>query len=633
MPDVKRFLDLLTEPGNILLEGNQDGVRFLTEQAEHFIETEHDLGSGKARVWHLPGTRVTRAPRILVWPTGHISFYGTHGRRILGTDPDGTPLHECAWHCAEDGAPTMTRARIRLDSQQWVGIQPEATEHVTLLDLPPQPQRPELTPDALRQMAARAWQVSLEDLRYFYPDESFSRDKAGHTLVRLKKDGLYLLEDGTFDRARFVSYMGAIPWPRIDLLNVVELYQSTLPGTGGAAFDLIWGLCEDQRSAEGPIALRYRGLPTFPSDQAYGLFCAFFKPEAPEGQDPYPLFMDTQRGYQIAWWPRPDPPWRYFDRVHRLCVTVQRGEVQKVTVIDDPVAVPYVHTGTRGFASCERSVGVCGGTMELRDRDRVTEIPLHPNWGVTHETLQTAQPPHYPFGWRAFFREDPPIIEPVRAWSTALCFPDDDAEVGEESTQLFVLEQAYGYLNQLPDLSARLEKAHWVLVHNFDPVCAGFVDPDNRLRRYTILYNRPEWAQKNAQVIWDRAAREARLESVRHVEFVPEPTHQMPAYEGTYERNYRWIPFRDYDDVSACEAAVRDVALALSPHGLTIVVGPPEVATRFTAQGLRVACKGGAEDLRKFPAMIEHFRIHPGTRVNSRLTVVLGENSPQLVNG
>lgn len=625
MPEGKRILDVLSTSGNVILEGNQTSVRVLTEQASDLVEAEQEEVSGKTKVWYLPGHPLVAAARVMVLPTGHMVFYGTHGRRILGTDPEGTPLHECEWIYSETGMIQMTRARIQLDSQQWVGIQAKATEQVTTLEVPAHQEAQEPAPDCFRQMAAKAWGVPLDDLCYFYPDESFTRDESGRVRVRLKKDGLYLLEDGTFDHARFVSYMGAIPWARIDLLNVVELFQSALLGTGGAAFDLIWGLCEDQRIAEGPIPLRYRGIPTFPSDQAYGLFCAFFRPEAPDGQDPHTLFMDTQRAYQIAWWPRPDPPWRYFDHARRLCVTVQGEMAQKVTVVDDLVAVPYVNLGMKGFASCERTVSVVDGNLRLRDREEVAEIPLNPMWGITGSTPETARLQSYPFGWRSFFRGALPKVDPIRAWMTALVFPDDESEVGEDSTQLFVLEQIYDYLNQLRGLRSRLERTHWVLIHKFEPVCAGFVDPDNLPRRYTLLYSRPEWAQKNAQAIWDRAARDGRLDAVFEVEFVPEQTIAGTTYGGPYDLIYRWIPFDQYDDLPACEAVVKEVAHATSSGGLAVVAGPPDLVTWFPLNGLHPLCHGGVDDLIRLPAVIEHFRIHPNTRIKPQLTVVMGE--------
>ncbi len=625
MSEVKQFLDVLSAPGAVVFDGNRSSLRLLSDRATDLIGTERTEDSGTTTVWHFPDASPEAGACIRVLPSGHMVAYGRQGRRILCADPGGTPLHECEWTRAGSGVARMTRARIQLDCGQWVGIRPEATEQVTTLPIPPHGGPCVPTFDDLRRMAAQSWNVPLDDVRYFYPDGSFARDASGHITIRLKKDGLYFLEDGSFAHPRFVSYMGAIPWARIDVLNVVELYQSTLAGTGGAAFDLIWGLCDDQLREEGAIPLRYRGLPTFPSDQAYGLFCAFFRPETPAGEDPYKLFMDTRRSYEIAWRLRPDPPWRYFDQRRRLCITAQNGVVQKVTPIHDAAAVPYVNIGMRGFASCGRTVSAAGTVLQLRDGHRVTDIPLDPVWNVAPPKEPPGPPPSYPFEWRSMFGGGLPTLDPARVWTTAHFFPADGSQVGEEATQLFVLEQIFNCLNTIPDLPSRLKKTHRVLIHNFDPVCAGFVDPDYAQRRYTVLYNRPEWAIRNAQSVWDRAAREGRLEAVQKVDFLPERELRAWTYGGRYELIYEWIPFADYGDPRECEAVVKDVARALTPRGLVFVVGPPCVASMIPAHGLRLLCKEGPEDMRGLPVMIEHLRIHPDTRVNPDLTVVMGE--------
>ena len=42
---------------------------------------------------HLPASPSS----LLRQPTGHLVVYGRHRRRVLATDPDGYPLHECEW--------------------------------------------------------------------------------------------------------------------------------------------------------------------------------------------------------------------------------------------------------------------------------------------------------------------------------------------------------------------------------------------------------------------------------------------------------------------------------------------------------------------------------------------------------
>ena len=86
----------------------------------------------------------------------------------------------------------------------------------------------------------------------------------------------------------------------------------------------------------------------------------------------------------------------------------------------------------------------------------------------------------------------------------------------------------------------------------------------------------------------------------------------------------RWIPFDHYDDPLACEAVVREVEHATSCGGLAFVAGSPDLETLFPAQGFSMLCHGGVKDLIRLPAVIEHFRIHPNTRVKPQLTVVMG---------
>ena len=47
--------------------------------------------------------------------SGHLVFYRADGRRILMTDPDGNPLHECEWSESPDGPIRLIAARFYLD--------------------------------------------------------------------------------------------------------------------------------------------------------------------------------------------------------------------------------------------------------------------------------------------------------------------------------------------------------------------------------------------------------------------------------------------------------------------------------------------------------------------------------------
>ena len=71
----------------------------------------------------------------------------------------------------------------------------------------------------------------------------------GKATIRQVKDAFYVLQDGSFEGARFMSCMSRMEWGRIDYLPVVELFLSLLPGTGSATFELLRGLYDDQQTS------------------------------------------------------------------------------------------------------------------------------------------------------------------------------------------------------------------------------------------------------------------------------------------------------------------------------------------------------------------------------------------------
>ena len=225
--------------------------------------------------------------RVVRQATGHLVFYRSDGRRFLATDPEGNPLHECEWGTDATGKAILCRARIRLDWGQWVGLKPAGLVNETSLNLAGKPGWQRLKTDDLRMMAAQALRVPLEEVRFFYRDEDLLIEPTGRATIRQRKDALYVLQDGDFEQARFMSCMGAMNWPSIDFLPVVELFKSLLPGTGSAVFELIRGLYDDQNEGKpNPRPLRYRGIPTYPSEAAFRLFSSFFTPQAPGGGSP-----------------------------------------------------------------------------------------------------------------------------------------------------------------------------------------------------------------------------------------------------------------------------------------------------------------------------------------------------------
>src|SRR3989475_12086456 len=275
---------ILTRPGTIVLPANLPFVQNL----------------------NAAGGRVVRQAG------GHLVFYDSNNRRFLATDPEGNPFHECEWVAAAKGTVRLARARVRLDWGQWVGVKPEGLANWTTLDLSKKPGWERMRADDLRSMAAQAMRVSLEEVRFFYGDEDLAVDARGQATIRHKKDALYVLEAGTFDGNRFMACLGTMHWARIDFLPVVELFQSLLPGTGSAVFELIRGLYDDQNQTS-PLPLRYRGIPTYPSEAAYRLFNSFFAPQLPGGGDPFPVFIDPPPSQECPWPPLPGPPRAHFD--------------------------------------------------------------------------------------------------------------------------------------------------------------------------------------------------------------------------------------------------------------------------------------------------------------------------------
>jgi len=553
-------------------------------------------------------------------PSGHLIFYERAGRRFLAADPDGNPLHECEWESTPAGKARLVRARFRLDWGPWVGLKPAGLVSTTTLELFRKPGWERLKADDLRQMAAQAMGVPLEEVRFFYGDDDLVIDARGLATIRHKKDAFYVLDGGGFERARFMSCMGAMHWDRIDFLPVVELFQSLLPGTGSAAFEFIRGLYDDQNEGRPtPLALRYRGIPTYPSEAAFRLFSAFFTPTAPGGQDPFPIFMDSSRSHEVTWLPAPDPPRRYFDSAHRLCVTVKGETIQKVTVADDPTGLPYVKPPARGCAPYGRIAEVSNGLLILRDGERRAAFPLNSAWGAIRDCSQPPGAGTAPWGWRDLFQGSPPTVSAAEAFGSVLLYPDDETEIDEAASQPFVADFLQDLMEDAQPLASRLAHAASVLIDNLDAGLSACIKPD-RTRSYTVLYRRPALAQKHAQTLWNQAASSGPLlEALRRVAFFPAEACRKAAYAKQYDVIYHWIPFADFDHPAALSDAIRSLADALTPGGLVFVTGPSAVGGLVQTHALKLLREDPVETL---PTFRMHRTILPMAHLKPGLTLV-----------
>lgn len=554
--------------------------------------------------------------RVVRQATGHFVFYRSDGRRFLATDPEGNPLHECEWGIDPMGEAILLRARIRLDWGQWVGLKPAGLVNETSLNLAGKPGWQGLTADDLRMMAAQALRVPLEEVRFFYRDEDLLIEPTGNARIRQRKDAFYVLQDGDFERARFMSCMGAMHWPSIDFLPVVELFKSLLPGTGSAAFELIRGLYDDQNGGTSPPRpLRYRGIPTYPSEAAFRLFSSFFTPQAPDGTDPFTLFMNPERANRVIWLPAGTPPIRYFDQRAGACVTIQGGVLHKVTVASDSAGLSYMSLKGRRFVPWDRSAEIAGTHVVLKDRDRETALAV----ALPQEKLEQSGEPvaMSPIDWRSVFVEGIPHIPPADAYGAVLLYPDDESEIGECSAQPFVADYVQDIGEQDREIGMVLSRAKRVLIENGDAVVATCITFD-RLRDYTVLVQHPAFAQKQAQRLWDICAELQRWDWLSHIRFVShEGLHDGQAPH-SYDVVYHWMSYDSSDRPASLAERMKRISRSLHGGGTAFVIGPAQLGQYGASDGLQVCWEEPVEQL---PTFRMHRTILPKARLKAGLTL------------
>ena len=547
--------------------------------------------------------------------TGHVVVYGPLGRRILMTDPGGHPLHECEWGEQADGTVHLVSARLYLDWGQWVGLKPGGLVNAMNLDLTTRPEWQTLTRDDLRTMASCAMQVPIEEVTFFYADDDLVLDQTGHATIRQRKDAFYVLEDGSWDRAQFMSCMSAMHWENIDYLPVVELFKSLLPGTGSAAFELIRGLYDDQNSKH-PRSLQYRGIPTYPSAAAFGLFSNFFTATHRGGETPFAVFMDPPRSHEVDWMPNPHPPVRYVDPQHGICLTVRQGNVIKVTKANDASGLSFVPLNQQGFVPCGKRLAVYADRLFLHDHKDAYEIPSQPSWGITQRHQADDQVAvNKESSWKEFFSDGAPVISPREAYSAVLLYPEDETPVGELASQPFVADFLSDFIEQDQDLAFRVQQSGRILIRGFDGVIGSLLDFD-RPRCTTIVYSHAAYAQKHAQASWNQLARKNRLDQQKSYRFLSENTFRHEA--SAYDLMYVWLPFASYDDAARLQDHLRQISDALRPNGLAFLAGPDSLSSIVTGLPLDIV-------FGDLVAQLQPFRMHqsilPKATLNPRLSV------------
>jgi len=547
-------------------------------------------------------------------PHGHITLYGPHGRRILLADPEGHPLHECEWAQSPDGKMCLVSARIFLDWNQWVGITPSGLINTMTLDLSTRSGWQTLTRQDLRLMASKMMGVTLEEVEFFYTDEDLVIDPSGRATIQQRKDAFFVLENGTFEQAQFMSCMSAMHWEAIDYLPVVELFTSLLPGTGSATFELIRGLYDDQNPGT-PQPLHYRGIPTYPSEAAFGLFSNFFSASCAGSESPFTVFLDAPRSHEVSWLPHAQPPVRYVDSFQQACLTVKQRKIQKVTIATDSTGLPFSSPNSQGMAPCGRTVSIQDNQLVLQDGTVTKRLPINPKWDVGSEQLETI-PARGPMGtnWRNCFPEGIPAVSPQDAFSAVLLYPDDESVIEEYASQPFVADFLDDLFEQDERLSQARAQARQVFIHGFEASLGScmLLDPP---RPHTLLYSHGAFAQKQAQMLWNQLAQRKQLDWLPSFQFLSFATGKQLDH---FDWVYRWIPFSDYDTDQSLHDHLQRIVETLAPQGLAFVAGPDSLPSHAAYFPIQVLFGELVSDLQPFKI---HQSILPKSKLHSRLHV------------
>ncbi|WP_447971613.1 hypothetical protein [Nitrospira sp. M1] len=577
---------------------------------------------GRPNIFLLPGNRpyvqdfVAIGGSVRRQPSGHLVFYGTTGRRILLTDPEGHPLHECEWTHDAQGHDRLVSARLQLDWGQWIGIKPGQLQYDTHLNLSSRPGWEAITKDDLRNMAARAMNMSLEHIRFFYRDEDITIDASGQATISQRKDAFYILQDGRFEQTQFMSCMTAMHWEQIDYLPVVELFLSLLPGTGSATFEFIRGLYDDQ-NPHHPLPLQYRGIPPYPSEGAFRLFSQFFTPSASGGIDPLRLFLDPSHAGEVIWTPSDHPPLRYVDSVHKLGVTVSQGKVVKATHSTDATGLSYFSPKPRGLPPCGRSVTTSGGNLILQDETQHRTIPVNDTW----EIADSSQPPDYPAAvpsWRSLFPGGAPQVTASEAYSAVLLYPEDDQSIGEQESQPFLFDYVDDLSEDNPQLQMSIQSAHHILIDGCEAALSACIQVDAG-KTSTVLYRWDALAQKQAQTLWNQCARTQRWDALSTIQFVPQQ-HAEVTTDSSYDLIYHWIPFDQFTQPTLLEHTCISYMNRLTSGGTFIVSGLPFFETY--ARKLQVSLIY-AEYIHQLPTFRLHQAILPKATLYQDLMVFI----------
>jgi hypothetical protein len=221
--------------------------------------------------------------------------------------------------------------------------------------------------------------------------------------------------------------------------------------------------------------------------------------------------------------------------------------------------------------------------------------------------------------WRALFPDGAPELDMKRAYFAVPIYPDDDQPVEDAMTQPLALEHILDYLERLSGAPGRSGPPGSVLIHGWDLLLSEFIDCADG-RDYTVLYTHPEFAQRQAQRLWDQASAAGHLSSLQRLSFLPADRHRDAAYARSYGMIYRWIPFDWYKQRADCEQNLAMVSKALASGGFAILAGPPWLGDACSRISLRLL---SSDPIAETAGVRMHQAILPKARINPDATLFL----------
>ena len=174
------------------------------------------------------------------------------------------------------------------------------------------------------------------------------------------------------------------------------------------------------------------------------------------------------------------------------------------------------------------------------------------------------------------------------------------------------IEQILEYLEPLLPAGTLSSPFGSVLIDQWETVSAECFEA-TRAASAIVLYDRPEFAQRQAQRLWDKTAASGNLTIITTIRFLP-AARRPQAYDTVYDLILRWIPFAQYEQSPATDHALEEIAKALRNGGIAIVAGPARLEQSAMRAGMSPDARiplsqtAGVGMLR---AILPKLRVHP----------------------